>query len=47
MNRTTYGLDTAKWVFQVYWVDVTTGEIDTRRVKRERVLELFANREAG
>lgn len=47
MNRTTYGLDTAKRVFQVHGVDVTTGEIDTRRLKRERVLEFFANREAG
>ncbi|MGF6641707.1 hypothetical protein OKW39_008947 [Paraburkholderia sp. MM6662-R1] len=26
MNVTTYGLDVAKRVFQMYWVDAQTGE---------------------
>lgn len=47
MNRTTYGLDIAKRVFQLYWVDAVTGEICNERMNRERVLEFFANREAG
>ena len=28
---TTYGLDLAKQVFQVHWVDVRSGEIHARR----------------
>lgn len=47
MNPTTYGLDTAKRVFQVYWVDAGTGEIGRERLKRDRVLEFFANRLSG
>ena len=31
MNATTYGLDVAKRVFQMYWVDAQTGEIANRR----------------
>src|SRR5713226_3620558 len=31
MNATTYGLDVAKRVFQMYWVDAQTGEIVNRR----------------
>ena len=31
MNATTYGLDVAKRVFQMYWVDGDTGEIVNRR----------------
>ena len=27
MSATTYGLDVAKRVFQMYWVDADTGEI--------------------
>ena len=27
MNRTTYGLDIAKNVMQLHWVDTETGEI--------------------
>jgi transposase len=47
MNPTTYGLDTAKRVFQVYWVDAQTGEIGRERLKRDRVLEFFAHRAPG
>jgi hypothetical protein len=31
MNATTYGLDVAKQIFQMYWVDAQTGEIANRR----------------
>lgn len=31
MNATTYGLDVAKSVFQLHWVDTETGEIVNRR----------------
>ena len=31
MNATTYGLDVAKRVFEMYWVDAQTGEIVNRR----------------
>src|SRR5689334_19868559 len=31
MNATTYGLDVAKRVLQMYWVDAQTGEIVNRR----------------
>ena len=35
MNATTYGLDVAKRVFQMYWVDGDTGEIVNRRFGRD------------
>ncbi len=43
MKVTTYGLDLAKRVFQVHWVDVVTGEICRRQLKRAEVAEFFAN----
>ncbi|MGH8788680.1 MAG: hypothetical protein ACREYA_26865, partial [Cupriavidus necator] len=33
MNATTYGLDIAKRVFQLYWVEAETGEIVNRRLR--------------
>jgi transposase len=47
MKVTTFGLDLAKRVFQVHWVDMDTGEICRRQLKRSEVAEFFANREAG
>jgi len=44
MKVTTFGLDLAKRVFQLHWVDVETGEIGRRQLKRAQVLEWFANR---
>ena len=44
MKGTTFGLDLAKRVFQLHWVDVETGEIGRRQLKRAQVLEWFANR---
>ena len=47
MNATTYGLDIAKRVFQMYWVDGETGEIVNRRFDRQALIEFLANRPAG
>ena len=38
MDRTTYGLDIAKRVMQVYWVDHQTGEIGRRALKRSQLM---------
>ncbi len=47
MNRTTYGLDVAKRVFQMYWVEVNTGEIVNRRFGRPELIEFLSKRPAG
>lgn len=47
MNATTYGLDVAKRVFQMYWVDAQTGEIVNRRFGRDQLIEFLAQRPAG
>jgi transposase len=47
MNATTkpvVGVDTAKNVFQLYSVDLNTGEVSCKQVKRAQFLEQFANR---
>ena len=43
-SRTVVGVDTAKWVFQLHWVDMETGEIVDLRLMRAKFLEHFANR---
>ena len=43
-NRTVVGVDTAKRVFQLHWVDMETGEIVDLRLMRAKFLEHFANR---
>ena len=43
-NRTVVGVDTAKRVFQLYWVDMETGEIVDLRLTRAKFLEHFVNR---
>jgi len=45
MKYTTVGLDIAKNVFQLHWVDAETGEIVNKQLKRTVFLEHFANRE--
>jgi len=45
MNVTVFGVDLAKRVFQLHWVDITTGEICRRQLKRAQVVEFFVNRE--
>ena len=37
------GIDIAKSVFQIYTCDTQTGEITNVQVKRDKVLESFAN----
>jgi len=47
MNTTTYGLDIAKSVFQLYWVDIASGEIHNRKFGKQALLEFLAQREVG
>ena len=47
MNVTVFGLDLAKRVFQLHWVDMKTGEICRRQLKRAQIVEFFVNREPG
>ena len=44
MNRIVVGVDIAKRVFQLHWVEPETGEIVSLQLKRERFLEHFAKR---
>ncbi|CAB3810168.1 hypothetical protein LMG28688_07166 [Paraburkholderia caffeinitolerans] len=44
MNCTAVGVDIAKNVFQVHYVDQATGEIVNKPIKRAQFLEHFANR---
>ena len=43
-NRTVVGVDTAKRVFQLHWIDMETGEIVDLKLSRARFLEHFADR---
>ncbi|VTU45079.1 IS110 family transposase [Variovorax sp. PBL-E5] len=45
MDRTTYGLDIAKNVMQLHWVDGETGEIGRKKLARARLGEFFAQRQ--
>jgi transposase len=47
MNNTTYGLDLAKKVFQVHWVESSTGEIKRKPLGRGEVSAFFARRESA
>jgi transposase len=47
MNVTTYGLDLAKRVFQVHWVEPETGEVKRKTLARADVSVFFAHREPG
>jgi transposase len=44
MKTTTFGVDLAKRVFQVHWVDMETGEIGRRQLKRDQLVRFFASR---
>ncbi|OTP79782.1 Mobile element protein [Caballeronia sordidicola] len=44
MKLTTVGVDIAKNVIQLHWVDPDTGEIVNKPIKRAAVLEHFVNR---
>ena len=47
MTATTYGLDVAKRVFQMYWVDADTGEIVNRKFGRDDLVQFLSRRAAG
>ncbi|SAL05641.1 transposase [Caballeronia arationis] len=44
MNSMAVGVDIAKHVFQVHYVDPESGEIVNKPIKRAMFLEHFANR---
>src|SRR5471030_198824 len=44
MKLTAVGVDVAKRVFQLHWVEAETGEIISKQIKRAGFLEHFANR---
>jgi transposase len=46
MNTTTYALDIAKAVFQLYWVELS-GKAFNRRFSRAKLIEFLATREPG
>ena len=43
-SRTVVGVDIAKRVFQLHWVDTETGELTDLRLSRTKFLEHFGNR---
>ena len=43
-SKDVVGIDIAKRVFQLHWIDKETGEIVSLQLKREKFLEHFANR---
>lgn len=45
-TKTVVGVDTAKQVFQLHWVDAETGEVFSKRLKRAKFLEHFVNKAA-
>ena len=42
MNRITYGLDVAKRVFQMYWVEPDAGKVCNRRFSRAQLVEFLS-----
>jgi hypothetical protein len=43
MTHTAVGVDIAKNVFQLHWVEPETGEIVRRQIKRAAFVKHFAN----
>lgn len=43
MQSSIFGVDLAKQVFQIHWVDTETGETHSKQVKRAKFLQQFAN----
>ncbi|MFL9909981.1 IS110 family RNA-guided transposase [Paraburkholderia sp. RL17-337-BIB-A] len=43
-SKTVVGVDIAKRVFQLHWVEPATGEVVSRQLKRDKFLEYFTNR---
>lgn len=42
---TVVGIDIAKNVFQLHWIDQSTGEVIRKQLTRSKMLQFFANRE--
>jgi transposase len=42
MDHLVVGVDIAKYVFQLHWIDPTTGEVVSKRIKREGFLAHFS-----
>ena len=47
MNATTYGLDIAKSVFQMYWVDPSSSKSHNRQFNRKELIEFLSRCPAG
>ncbi|WP_444632849.1 IS110 family transposase [Cupriavidus oxalaticus] len=47
MNAMTYGLDIAKTVFQMYWIDPITGKAQNRRFSRAALIEFLSDCQHG
>ena len=45
MDATTYGVDIAKNVFQLHWVEAASGEICRRKLSRAKFTDFFAKRQ--
>ena len=44
-NLTVVGIDIAKNVFQLHWIDQSTGEVIRKQLTWAKMLQFFANRE--
>ena len=44
MKVTTFGLDLAKHVFQLHWVEPETGEVRRKALKRDQMMKFFVQR---
>jgi len=44
MTHTVVGIEIAKRVFQLHWVEIESGEMVSVQLKRAKFLEHFANR---
>ncbi|PID47483.1 MAG: hypothetical protein CSB47_00435 [Proteobacteria bacterium] len=44
MKRNVFGIDIAKQVFQIHWVDTDTGEMHSEQVKRSGFMRWFSNK---
>lgn len=47
MNSSVFGIDIAKQVFQIHWVDQETGEIHSDKVKRKDFVNYFVNQQSS
>jgi transposase len=45
MNTSVFGIDIAKQVFQIHWVDQETGEIHSDKVKRKDFVNYCVNQQ--